>query len=93
MSTMSFVNEQTFHIDRSVALASIDSMSSSEICIPNISLRERRKRLAIGVVSFVLAIGVLIVLIATGADRWARLPLFFLFIGATSGYFQWRDKT
>lgn len=70
--------------------------SGSEIgeeCIPNISPRERRKRLAGGVIMFVISLAVLAALVATGADRWWRLALLPLFWGAASGFFQWRDKT
>jgi hypothetical protein len=66
---------------------------TNKICIPNISLRERRKRLAGGAVAFIVSLAVLIVLLTTGADRWWRLMLFPLFAGAASGFFQWRDKT
>lgn len=75
---------------------SIDSDLGSgvgEVCIPNISTRERRKRLASGVISLVLAVIILAVLIAGGASQWWRLVLFPLFFGAASGFFQWRDKT
>ena len=64
-----------------------------EECIPNISPRERRKRLAGGVIMFVISLAVLAALMATGADRWWRLALLPLFGGAASGFFQWRDKT
>jgi len=66
---------------------------TSETCIPNISLRERRKRLAAGVIQFVISLVVLAALIATGTDRWWRLTLLLFFWGAASGFFQWRDKT
>ncbi len=65
----------------------------SMACIPNISLRERRRRLAGGIVSFVVSLAILATLVARGANRWWRLPLFLLFWGAASGFFQWRDKT
>ena len=65
----------------------------SMACIPNISLRERRRRLAGGIVSFVVSLAILAALMARGANRWWRLPLFLLFWGAASGFFQWRDKT
>ena len=65
----------------------------SMACIPNISLRERRRRLAGGIVSFVVSLAILATLMARGANRWWRLPLFLLFWGAASGFFQWRDKT
>jgi hypothetical protein len=45
------------------------------------------------VAGFVFALVVLFVLLAVGADRFWRLPLFLLFWGAANGYFQWRDKT
>ncbi len=64
-----------------------------EVCISNISPRERRKRLIGGVVQFAITLAILAALIATGADRWWRLPLLLLFWGAASGFFQWRDKT
>ena len=66
---------------------------SSEVCIANISTAERRKRLAMGGLTFVISLVSLAVLIATGVSRWWRLPLFLLFFGAASGFFQWRDKT
>jgi fatty acid desaturase len=78
---------------QSTSSAPTGSSQSDRICIPNISPRERRKRLAGGVISFILALGVLAILMATGASRWWRLALFPLFAGAASGFFQWRDKT
>jgi hypothetical protein len=66
---------------------------TGKVCIPNISVRERRKRLVGGVISFAIGLAVLAALMALGADRWWRLALFPLFAGATSGFFQWRDKT
>jgi len=67
--------------------------SQGEVCLPNISPRERRKRLIGGVIQFAITLAILAALIATGADRLWRLPLFLLFWGAASGFFQWRDKT
>ncbi len=64
-----------------------------EVCIANISPRERLKRLIGGVIPFVLALGILTWQISTNADRLWRLPLFILFVAAASGFFQWRDKT
>lgn len=64
-----------------------------EACIANISPRERLKRLIGGVIPFVIAIAILAWQISTDVDRLWRLPLFLLFIGAASGFFQWRDKT
>jgi len=70
-----------------------ESKEIGEVCISNISPAERRKRLLGGVAGIVIALVILVVLIASGADRLWRLPLFLLFWGAANGYFQWRDKT
>jgi hypothetical protein len=64
-----------------------------EVCIPNINQSERRKRLTFGVVLFVISLVILAALMAFGASRWWRLLLLPLFMGASSGFFQWRDKT
>jgi hypothetical protein len=66
---------------------------TGEVCIPNISTEERRKRLRSGIVAFVIGTAVLAALILTGANPWWRLLLFLPFAAATSGFFQWRDKT
>lgn len=67
--------------------------STGEVCIPNISTAERRKRLASGIVAFVIGLAVLAALMLSGANHWWRLLLFLPFAGAATGYFQWRDKT
>jgi len=67
--------------------------ATGQVCIENISPIERRRRLIGGIVTFMLALGILGVLVATGVDRWWRLGLFPVFWGATVGYFQARDKT
>jgi len=67
--------------------------AQAEVCIANISPRERLKRLMGGLIPFILALAILTALILVGANRLWRLPLFLLFMGAGSGYFQWRDKT
>lgn len=64
-----------------------------DVCIPNISGVERRKRLRAGIVMLVFSVIVLVVLIAFDVNSWWRLVLFPLFFVAASGYFQWREKT
>ncbi len=64
-----------------------------EVCIANISPKERRRRLNFGIAQFVISLVILAVLLIIGADKVWRLPLFFLFGAAASGFFQWRDKT
>jgi hypothetical protein len=66
---------------------------NGKTCIANISPRERLKRLVGGVIPFLIAVVILAVLISSGADRLWRLPLFLLYWSATTGFFQWRDKT
>jgi hypothetical protein len=69
------------------------SSQSGEVCIANISLKERRKRLAAGAIQFAVGLIILAALLAAGADRWWRIVLFLMFWGAAAGFFQWRDKT
>jgi hypothetical protein len=64
-----------------------------EDCVANIGPRERRKRLAAGVVQLGIGLAALAALVATGAARRWRLPLLLAFWGAAAGLFQWRDKT
>ena len=64
-----------------------------DVCIPNISTAERRKRLISGGVMLLISLAILAALMALGAARWWRLILFPLFAGVGSGFFQWRDKT
>jgi fatty acid desaturase len=63
------------------------------VCIPNISTAERRKRMAFGGVQLLISLAILAVLLAFGVSRWWRLVLLPFFMGASSGFFQWRDKT
>ena len=71
-----------------------ESLNGGEqVCIPNISLVEQRKRLIGGVLGLIMGIAVLAILINTGAVRTWRLALFPLWMGATVGYFQAREKT
>jgi hypothetical protein len=66
---------------------------TGDVCIPNINIKERRKRLMGGLVTLLLGLAVLMVLLAAGINPWWRLGLFPFFAGAASGFFQWRDKT
>ena len=67
--------------------------AQAEVCIANISPRERLKRLIGGVIPFVIALVILTWMISVSVNRLWRLPLFLLFMAAGSGFFQWRDKT
>jgi hypothetical protein len=67
--------------------------ATGEVCLANISPRERLKRLMGGVIPFVIALGILAWMISANVDRLRRLPLLFPFVAAASAFFQWRDKT
>ncbi len=64
-----------------------------DVCIPNISPKERRRRLISGLVALLLGLAVMAIMLAAGINHWWRLGLFPLFSAAASGFFQWRDKT
>jgi hypothetical protein len=66
---------------------------TEEVCVANISLIERQKRLRFGITQFVITLAVLGLMLAFGVDRLWRLPLLFLFWASAVGYFQARDKT
>jgi hypothetical protein len=67
--------------------------SNDRVCIPNISRKERQKRLLSGVIQLIISLAILAVLLAIDANRWWRLALFPLFWAATAGFFQWQEKT
>ena len=80
-------------VDQPIVSDSDIDHSIGAVCIPNISTAERRKRLTFGIVAFAISLALLAVLMTTGTSRLWRLPLLLLFWAASSGYFQWRDKT
>jgi hypothetical protein len=61
--------------------------------IANIGAGGRRKRLMFGIVALGVGAVIAALLIAIGAPRMWRLPLFFVFYVAALGIFQARDKT
>ncbi len=64
-----------------------------EVCIPNISPKERKKRVQFAVRYFLFTLVVLGLLIAFDVNPLWRLPLFFMFSAATTSYIQALDKT
>ena len=67
--------------------------AADEVCVPNISPPERRKRLVGGAIQLALAVLVLVAMEAAGIERAWRLLLFPVFFGAAAGFFQWYDRT
>lgn len=66
---------------------------AGDVCIPNISPKERKKRERFAIRYFVFTLVVLGALLAFDVNPLWRLPLFFMFSAATASYFQSLDKT
>jgi predicted nucleic acid-binding Zn ribbon protein len=66
---------------------------AGEVCIPNISPKERKRRERFAIRYFVFTLIVLGVLVILDVNPLWRLPLFFFFSAATTSYIQARDKT
>ena len=64
-----------------------------EVCIPNISPKERKKRAWFAVRQLLTTLVVLGALVWLDVNPLWRLPLFFLFSAATTSYIQALDKT
>jgi len=78
------------------SLSSPESQQENEIgevCIANISPKERQLRKQFAVRQFVITLVVLAVLVVLHLNPLWRLFLFFLFSAATTSYFQALDKT
>jgi hypothetical protein len=71
----------------------IETNVDPTVCIANIGPKERRRRLNGGLVSLAIGIGIIVVLLVTGASRPARLIALPFFYGFAAGYFQFREKT
>lgn len=70
-----------------------DEEGSYDVCIANISPKERKKRLDYGIIQFVFGLIVLAALLAMDADKIWRLSLFVVFASAAVTVFQALDKT
>ena len=64
-----------------------------EVCIANISPKERKKRVRFAIRQFIFTLVVLSVLVVLDVNPIWRLLLFFLFSAATTSYIQALDKT
>ena len=61
--------------------------------VPNISLKERKKREKFAIQYFIFTLFVLVMLILFDVNPLWRLPLLFMFSTATTSYVQSLDKT
>lgn len=59
----------------------------------NLGPKETRKRLVMGVVMLAAGVGIAVVLIVSGSNRWWRLAVFFPFWMAGLGLYQAKQKT
>jgi hypothetical protein len=66
---------------------------AGDVCIANISPAERKKRMQFGIYQLIASLIVLAVLVILDVNPLWRLPLFFMFTAAASGYFQAKEKT
>lgn len=66
---------------------------ATEVCIANISPKERKKRLDFAIRYFVFTSVLLVVLLVLDVNPLWRLTLYLPLAASTSSYFQWRDKT
>lgn len=64
-----------------------------EVCIANISPKERQKRMRFGMMQLAFSLVILATLVALDVNPLWRLPLLFSFGAAAAGYFQGKDKT
>ena len=73
--------------------SSDEDQEIGEVCIPNISPQERKKRVQFAIYYFIFTLLVLAGLLAFDVNPLWRLPLFFMFSAATTSYIQALDKT
>jgi hypothetical protein len=66
---------------------------ATEVCIANISPKERKKRLDFAIRNFAFTLILLIPLIYFDVNPLWRFALFLPLAASASSYFQWRDKT
>ncbi len=66
---------------------------ANEVCIANISPKERKKRLDFAIRYFVFTGVLLIALLVLDVNPLWRLTLYLPLAASTSSFFQWRDKT
>lgn len=89
---MSNINNAYFS-DLNSSGFSREDQEVGEVCIANISPRERQIRLIFAIRQLVITLLILAVMIAVHLNPLWRLLLLFMFSASTVSYFQARDKT
>lgn len=87
------INYPIYFSDSNFNPSSAEDQGTGEVCIPNISPIERKKRARFAIRYFLFTLLVLIGLLAFDVNPLWRLPLFFMFSAATTSYIQALDKT
>lgn len=91
---MNDVAKDIFYLsDSNFNPSSDEEQGIGDVCIPNISPQERKKRVQFAIRYFLFTLLVLIGLLAFDVNPLWRLPLFFMFSAATTSYIQALDKT
>jgi len=89
-----FVNGLVYFADSNLNPSSHErDEERDEVCIPNISLQERKKRVRFAIQYFFFTIFVLGALLVFDVNPLWRLSLFFMLSAATTSYIQALDKT
>ena len=70
-----------------------DVESEENACVANIGPAQRRQRMAFGVISLALGVGLAALLVAVHANPIWRLGLFLPFVSGAEGIFQALEKT
>lgn len=69
------------------------SQAVGDVCVPNISPKERQLRKKFAIQQFLVTLVVLAVLVYLDVNPLWRLLLYFMFSAATTSYIQALDKT
>lgn len=86
-------NDVIYFAESNFNPSSHENDEGGTVCIPNISPKERKKRVQFAIRYFLFTLLVLGVLLAFDVNPLWRLPLFFMFSAATMSYIQALDKT
>jgi hypothetical protein len=87
------INYPVLFSDSNFNPSSDEDQGIGDVCIPNISPNERKKRIRFAIHYFFFTLLVLVVLLVFDVNPLWRLLLFFMFSAAAASYIQALDKT